>query len=35
MNNQKHILLERSDRFAGVYPCGCFGRCMCFYKKMN
>jgi hypothetical protein len=22
MNNQKHTLIERSDRFAGVYPCG-------------
>lgn len=35
MNKQKHILLERSDRFAGVYPCGLFGRCMCCYKSVN
>jgi hypothetical protein len=35
MNSQKHILLERSDRFAGLYPCGRFGRCMCFYEQLN
>ena len=35
MNNQKHILIERSDRFAGLYPYECFGRCMCFYKQVN
>jgi hypothetical protein len=35
MNNQKHILIERSDRFAGLYPCGLFGRYMFVYKPVN
>ncbi len=35
MKNQKHILLNRSDRFEGIYPFGLFGRCRCFYEAIN
>lgn len=35
MNIQKHILIDKSNRFAGLYPCEGFGRCMCYYEQVN